>query len=84
MTKKTEIQEIKEQIIDVLEDKMSREEKIDKLVKQDIEDIKTSILNYEYLEFLTNVLRGNGWKGYDFLTNKELDIALKERFEEEE
>ena len=63
---------------------MNREEKINKLVEQDIESIKISILNYGDLEFLSNVLRGNGWKGYDNLTDRELDFEFKDRFEVEE
>ena len=60
-----------------------REKKINRLVELDIEDIKDS-MNDEDFEFLTNVLRGNGWKGYDLLTDKELNAEYKERFDEEE
>ena len=59
----------------------SREQKTDWLVNQDIEDIKRGLANND-VEFLNNVLRGEGWTGYNKLTDKELNEEFEDRYEE--
>jgi hypothetical protein len=62
---------------------LTREEMIDRLVKNDVEDISRWISEGD-TEFLTRVLRGDGWKGYNSLTNEEIVKEYKDReFEEE-
>ena len=63
---------------------MEREEKITKLFEQDIEDIKMKIDNGEDLSkdlFLQDVLL-SGWKGYNKMTDKEINEEYINRFDE--
>ena len=57
---------------------MERQEVINDLVIQDIDDITQAIYQNDF-EFLTNVLTGNGFTGYNNLTNRELEIEYNER-----
>ena len=57
---------------------MNREDKILKLVDNDIEDIRNS----DTWDFVNNILRG-GWKGYEQMTTKELNAEFKDRFGDE-
>lgn len=63
---------------------MNRKEMVDKLVEQDLEDIVQEIVYRNESEFTENVLRGNGWKPYNQLTDKEVISEYKDRIESEE
>lgn len=57
---------------------MTREKAITELVAQDINDI-TQMLYQEDYEFITNVLTGNGFTGYNNLSSKELTDEYNDR-----
>ena len=60
---------------------MDREKMIDKLVENDIIDIRQNLSEND-IEFLDSVLRGQGWKPYIQLTDKEIETEYNDRFEE--
>jgi hypothetical protein len=63
---------------------MNREQMVDKMVKQDIEDISRWISEGN-TEFLDSVLRGYGWTGYSQLTDEQVINEYDDReFESEE
>ena len=58
-----------------------RFEIIDKLVDNDVEDIRQALAN-EDASFLSDVLMGNGYTGYMKLNDGELQIEITEREDE--
>lgn len=60
----------------------TREEKISILIKKDIQMIKDA-LACDDTEYLENILRGEGWKQYNNLTDEEVDLEYKEDLENE-
>jgi hypothetical protein len=56
----------------------NRDKIIQELVQEDIEDIKQAMQSNDY-EFLDRVLRGEGWNGYDNMTDKELSEEYNTR-----
>lgn len=61
---------------------MTREEKIEKLISNDINDIEQEGSNNEHY-FIDMILR-KGYKGYETMTDEELENEYKSReFEEE-
>ncbi len=56
---------------------MTREEMIDALVDEDISDIFRSNYYGDY-SFLDSVLRGDGWKPYNQLTDEEIQSEYDE------
>lgn len=63
---------------------MTREQMIDRLVQNDINDIEQGLSQtMQDTEFLEAVLRGEGWTGYNNLTDEEIVAEYKAReFEE--
>jgi hypothetical protein len=61
----------------------TKEKMIDKLVEKDIEMIRTAMSNDDY-EYLDNILRGNGWKQYNNLTDEEIEEEYKQIEEEDD
>lgn len=57
---------------------LTREEIVNALVEQDIEDITQEVNNGECI-FLESVLTDNGWKPYNQLTDKELEAEYNDR-----
>lgn len=56
----------------------ARDTMIDFLVNNDIDDIRQAIMQDD-IEFLDNVLRGEGWKPYNQLNDKEIEEEYNER-----
>ena len=56
---------------------MTREEMIDEMIKVDIDFILSSG-NFEDVSFLDAVLRGEGWKPYNQLTDEEILTEYEE------
>jgi len=68
-------------IEEICEEKLiekEREKMIEELIEEDIEDIRQALANEDYF-FITAVLRGDGFKGYNLLTDKELKTEYKDR-----
>jgi len=59
---------------------MTRKEMIDKLVSQDIKDIRQGIYADD-IEFLSRVLTGEGWKPYNQLSLEYLKNEYRARLE---
>jgi len=53
---------------------------IERLVINDVYDIRQGLANDD-VEFITNVLTGNGWKPYSQLTDDEIIREYSDRFE---
>ena len=62
-----------------MEEKMTREEKVDELVKQDLDDIKQEIFKGGNCIFTEDILRGKSFKPYYQLTDVEIDTEYKNR-----
>lgn len=62
--------------------KLSRQQVIDRLVDNDIEDIRQALYEDD-IEFLVRVLTGDGWIGYNQMTNQEIADEFREREIEE-
>jgi hypothetical protein len=62
--------------------KLSREEMIDELVNNDIEFICRQIFRDDY-ELLDAILRGEGFKQYNNLTDDEIITEYIDRFEKD-
>jgi len=60
---------------------LTKEQMIDYLVNQDIEDIRQAIFNDD-IEFLDRVLRGKGWKPYNQLNKNYIKEEYKSRLSE--
>jgi len=60
---------------------LTKEQMIDYLVNQDIEDIRQAIFNDD-IEFLDRVLRGKGWKPYNQLNKNYIKEEYKSRLPE--
>ena len=60
---------------------LSREEKINILMAQDIMGIKQDI-EFEDYNFLYAILKGEGWKQYDLLSDEQVNIEFKDRFDD--
>ena len=60
---------------------LTRDEKVNILMAQDIISIKQDI-DFEDYSFLCSVLQGDGWKQYDNLTDEQIDVEFKDRFED--
>ena len=58
-------------------EEQEREEMISELIKKDIEMIRDGLNNND-TEYLDNILRGNGWKQYNNLTDEELQTEFRE------
>lgn len=56
---------------------LTREEMIDALVEYHIHDITSGELIGE-LEFLSDVLRGDGWLPYNLLTDEQIKASYQE------
>ena len=61
---------------------MTREEKTNELIEQDINDIRVAIFQEDF-EFLTRVLKGENWKPYNQLSDKEIDDEYYSRIEKD-
>lgn len=57
--------------------KKTREDMIKVLIKRDIDMIKDGFANND-MEYLNNILMGNGWKQYNNLTDEEIRIEWEE------
>lgn len=62
---------------------MTRKEMVDQLVAEDVEDIGRWISEGD-TEFLENVLRGEGWKGYNQLSDLEIAKEYQDRLNNRE
>jgi len=62
---------------------MSREEKMNVLIRNDIESIEQS-MTFNDTEFLWAVLSGDGWVPYNQLTDEQLDAIYNETIGDEE
>lgn len=56
---------------------LTREEKVNILMAQDIVRIKDH-LDGEYYSYLCDILTGGGWTQYDKLTDEQIDVEFKE------
>jgi hypothetical protein len=61
--------------------KLTKEEMIDYLVRQDIDDIRQAIFQDD-IEFLDRALRGKGWKPYNQLSKEYINQEYKSRLPE--
>lgn len=59
---------------------MTRQEKINILMANDITDIRNNLENEDY-EILCAILQGDGWKQYNDLTDQEIDIEFCDRWD---
>ena len=59
---------------------LTRQEKVDAMVDDDIHMIKEAALQQDY-EFLAAVLTGEGWVPYNQLTDEQVDVEYNERAE---
>jgi hypothetical protein len=59
---------------------MDKQEQINKLVEEDIEDVKRTILNHNEDTFLRDILL-TGWEGYNKMNDEEINEEYKRRFE---
>jgi hypothetical protein len=60
---------------------LTKDEKINILVAQDIMSIKNDI-NCDDYSFLHCILTGDGWKQYNNLTNEQINSEFVDRFED--
>ena len=60
---------------------LTREEKINILMAQDIIGIRQD-MEFEDYSFICSVLEGDGWKQYNNLTDEQVNIEFKDRFED--
>lgn len=60
---------------------LTRDEKINILIAQDIVSIKQD-MEFEDYSFIYSVLQGDGWKQYNDLTDEQVNSEFKDRFED--
>ena len=58
---------------------LTREEKINILIAQDIVSIKQD-MEFEDYSFIYSVLQGDGWKQYNDLTDEQVNSEFKDRW----
>lgn len=61
---------------------MNREEMIDKLVERDVKSIRDDICYYDDVSFLDAIIRGDGWKPYNQLTDEQIKLEYNTFFSE--
>ena len=57
---------------------MTREQKIKRLIDNDFNDIRQELLEFDGCSFLYDIISG-GWKGYDQMTNDEINYEYESR-----
>ena len=60
---------------------LTKEEKVNILMAQDIVGIKLD-MEFEDYSFLCSILQGEGWKQYNNLTDEQIEVEFKDRFED--
>ena len=60
---------------------LSREEKVNILMAQDIVGIKNDF-TFEDYSFICSILEGEGWKQYNNLSDEQIEVEFKDRFED--
>ena len=60
---------------------LTREEKINILMAQDIIAIRQD-MEFEDYSFICSVLQGEGWKQYDNLSDKQVDMEFNDRWDD--
>jgi len=60
---------------------LTRDEKVAILMSQDIMDIKRNMELEDY-SFLCSILQGEGWKQYNNLSDKQIDMEFNDRWDD--
>ena len=60
---------------------LSREEKVNILMAQDIVGIKLD-MEFEDYSFLCSILQGEGWTQYNNLSDKQVDMEFNDRWDD--
>ncbi len=60
---------------------LTRDEKVAILMAQDIVDIKRNMV-YEDYSFICSILQGEGWKQYNNLSDKQVDMEFCDRWDD--